>query len=95
MTLVQKVYLPSLFSHMNTGKFRQLHKLQGTESVPVAMTTIKKTPPESQMASFMKEAAIKREEVTMREKVIMHSFFQDGEKTVTWPQISCGYFSTM
>ena len=66
-----------------------------TESVPVAVMTTKKTSPESQMTSFMKEASIKREEVTMREKAIMHSFFQDGEKTVTRPQISCGYFSTM
>ena len=78
----------------NTGKFRQLHKLQQTESVPVAMTTTKKTSPESQMASFMKEAAIKQE-VTMREKAIMHSFFQDGEITVKWPQISFGYFTTV
>ena len=78
----------------NTGKFRQLHKLQRTESVPVAMMTSKKTSPESQMTSFMKEAAIKQEEVTMREKAIMHSFFQGGEITVTWPRISCGYFST-
>ena len=69
--------LPSLSSHMNTGKFCQLHKLQRT--VPVAMTTIKKTSPESQMASFMKEAAIKQE-VTIQEKAIMCSFFQDGEK---------------
>ena len=79
----------------NTGKFRQLHKLQQTESVPVAMTTTKKTSPGSQMASFMKEAAIKQEEVTMREKAIMHSFFQDGEITVKWPQISFGYFTTV
>ena len=64
----------------NTGKF---HQLQRTECVPVAMTTSKKTSPESQMASFMKEAAIKQEKVTMREKAIMHSFFQDGEITVT------------
>ena len=54
---------------MNTGMFGQIYKLQGTESVPVTIKTIKKTSPESEMASFMKEAAI--------------SFFQDGEITVT------------
>ena len=81
MTLVQEVYftisiIPSLFFCMNTGMFGQIYKLQGTESVPVTIKTTKKTLPESEMASFMEEAAIKLVEATM------HSFFQDGEITV-------------
>ena len=92
----RKYILPSLFSHMNTGKFCQIYKLQHANRVCASgrddhKENITRVPDDS----FMKEASIKREEVTMREKAIMHSFFQDGEKTVTRPQISCGYFSTM